>query len=278
MSRNYPFDELRKLLTSAQSIYVLLPSSVNFDQVSSALSLYLALAKSGKQVSVLAPEEMTVEFSHLVGVDKVGNKAAGGELVLTINAPIENVEKVSSSEEDGKLNLTIRPKPGATPLKQEDIIFSSVGGNADLLFLVEPKKLENLGKIYQENQSLFTEKPLVNISHFPRAEKLGQINIIDASASSCSEIIVGLIEGLGLLTDSDICGNLLLGLKNATGNFQSSAVTAQTFGAAAFCLRQGAGGQPLPLSGNEEDGSTDEPPTPSDDWFEPKIYKGSTLP
>ncbi len=268
MNKNYPLDDLRKLLSTAQNFFVLLPKSASFDQVASALALFLALEKSGKQVSVLSPDEMLVEFSHVVGVDRVTGQIPQGEMVITVNVPLENIEKVTSGDEGQRLHLTIRPKPGTPSLKKEDLLFSSSGALAEALFVFEVRQLESLGKIYEENRNLFQEKPLVNVSHYPKAEPFGKINIIDPSASCCSELTLGLIVGLGLPVDEDVASNLLLGLKNGTQNFGSSQVGADTFEAAAFCLRHGAGS--LPVETKEAN--------PQPDWLEPKIYKGSTIP
>lgn len=280
MEKSYPFAELEKLLTPAQNIFVLFPASPTFDQVASSLALFLSLAKAGKQASVLSPEEMTVEFSHLVGIEKIGSKVPGGELVLTINTNIENIEKISTTDEDGKLNLIIKPKAGVPPVKREEILFSQASSTADLLFVIEARRLESLGKIYQENNHLFEEKIVVHLSHFPKAEPFGSLSVIDPAASSASEIMVGLLQGLKLPVDEDIGNNLLLGLRNATQNFQRG-VTAETFEAAAFCLRSGAGRIPMPPRREEmpfEPPPAESAPTPSPDWLEPKIYKGSTLP
>jgi len=277
MNKSYPTDPLRNLLEPAQNILVLMPSSANFDQVAAALALFLSLAKQGKQVSILSSEEMRVEFSHLVGVDKVTDKIPSGDLVLTIDAPIENVEKVSYHEEAGKLHLVVKSKPGLPLITSEKILFSQGGGSADLLFVVETRKLENLGKIYQENLALFKEKPVVHLSHYPKAESFGQLSVIDPQASCACEIVAGLLEGLNLPIDEDISGNLLLGLRAGTGNFESPNTTAQTFEAAAFCAKYGVG-RSLPQKKETEETETDSQLPPSPDWFEPKIYKGSTLP
>lgn len=283
MEKPYSFDDLRRLLSPAQNIFVCLPGSVNFDQVASALALYLSLVKSGKQVSVLSPEEMVVEYSHLVGVDKITNQVTGGELVITIDVPIENIEKITSHDEGQKLSLSIRPKPGTSPLGKENLLFSSNTAAADLLLVIEARRLESLGKIYQENQALFKEKPMVILSHYPKAEPFGQLNLIDPAASCCSELTLALLTGLGLPMDEDISSNLFLGLENGTQNFLSQGVTAETFEAAAFCLRNGAGRSPVAprkekVEPTEEPPIEENPPVPSPDWFEPKIYKGSTLP
>lgn len=249
---NKAFSELGSLLTPAQTILITIPKNPNFDQAAACLALFLSLQKTGKQVSVLSSEEMTVGFSHLVGVDKIGSKLDGQDLVVSL--PMEKVEKVTSSDEGGRLNLVIRAKPGSLPIKKEEIVFSSTRPTVDLILAIGVDKLENLGKIYQENKNLFEENPLVNIGP----------NFLNPQASSCSEVVADLIQNLGLPVDEDIGGNLLLGLREATDNFQNPTTTAATFEAAAFCLKTGVKSEPLV--------------SPSPDWLEPKIYKGSTLP
>lgn len=296
MNKAYPLGEIQKLLAPAQNILVLIPATPTFDQVASGLALFLSLTKSGKQVSILSPDQPVVEFSRLVGADKISDKVPAGELVLTINTPIENIEKVTSNDEGGKLNLVIQPKPGLPPVTQEDILFTPSGAMADLLIVIEPKRLDSLGKIYKENEKLFQEKPVVNINHYTKAESLGTLNVLDSGASSSSEIVVALLEGLQLPADEDITQNLLLGLKQATQSFQSSNTTADTFEAAAFCLRHG-GSRTLPQPRREEPKepvqpietkqASEEAPvaeseaqlqtTPQPDWFEPKIYRGSKI-
>ncbi|MDP3998454.1 MAG: hypothetical protein Q8P89_02465 [bacterium] len=275
MNKTYQLTELQKLLASAQSIFVVLPQAANFDQISAGLSLQLALSKSGRAVSVISPDAMTVEFSRLVGVEKISDKASGGDLQITIDIPIGNIEKVTSRDEDGRLNLIIRAKNGIAPVKKEEILFSSAGGVADLVFVIEAKRLDALGKIYKENEALFTDKPVVHISHYPKAESFGQVSVIDPVASSASEIVVALLQGLNLSLDEDIAQNLLAGLRTATSNFQSSATTADTFEAASICLRHSIVRQQAPVV--ESNPEKDQPDV-SPDWFEPKIYKGSTLP
>lgn len=266
MIKPLPFIELGSLLTPAQNILVTLPKNLTFDQTAAGLALFLSLQKTGKQVSVLASDQMTVDFSHLVGVDKVTSELGGQDLVLALDVPIESIEKVSSNEDGGKLNLVIQTKPNYPPLSREKVVFSSARATGDLIFVVGASKLEDLGQIYEENVALLRVKPIVNIDCRADNNQFGHLNFIDPGASSCSEIVVSLIENLGLPVDEDIGGNLLLGLERATDNFQNPLVTARTFEAAAFCLRAGA-------RKNEVNSSV-----PSPDWLEPKIYKGSTLP
>lgn len=270
----YPFAEIQRFLGPAQNILICLPKSITLDQAAAGLSLFLSLGKARKNVNIVSAEPMTVGFSHLVGLDKVADKISGVNLVLTIDAPIENIDKVSTQDDGKHLSLVIAPKTGMPPITSEQVIFNQGGTGADLVITVGARRLEGLGKIYLENQGIFQEKPIINIDNNSQNSNFGRLNIIDPDASSCSEMVASLISGMGFPADEDIGSNLLLGLKEETRNFQIEKVSADTFEAAAFCLR--AGGRREVVSPPKEEKKT-QAATPSD-WLEPKIYKGSTLP
>ena len=271
MNSHYPFNEVQKLLASAQSVLLAAGKPSNTDQVAAALALFLSLKKADKQVSVVSPEEMRVEFSRLVGVDKIRNQLQKQDLILAF--PIEKVEKISSSpdEAEGKLNIVVQLKPDMAPIKKEEIVFSSGGGIPDMIFTLGTKTLQDLEQIYQKNENLFKQKPVVNIDSYPQNSQYGQIKLLNPTASSCSEIVAGMIKSLNLPVDGDIAANLLMGLRQATQGFQSPRTTPEAFEAAAFCLRSGA--KTNQFRPPRDLGSS----MPSPDWLEPKIYKGSTL-
>lgn len=279
MNKNYPFGEIQKLLGPAQNILICLPKSVTLDQTAAGLALFLSWQKAGKKTSIVCPEPMMVGFSHLIGLDKVTEKMGGGNLVLTIKAPIADIEKVSTSDDGQYLNLIVTPKTGTPPITKEQIIFAQSGGAADLILTLGARKLEGLGKIYLENQAPFREKPVINIDNTLQNANFGRLNLVDPQASSCSEMVVAIISSLSLPCDEDIASNLIQGIEEATGHFQNPNVSADTFEAMAFCLRQGGkrGSAPSPETEVKKPEEKKPLAAPSD-WLEPKIYKGSTLP
>lgn len=282
MDKNYPLSQIQELLTQAQNVLVLMPTKPSFDHVASTLSLYLALEKAGKKATVVSPDKMVVGFSHLVGLDRVKSEFGENDLVITVGAPIDNIEKVfTTNEKMGNLQIVIRSKSDMEPVRQENLSFSSQGALPDLIFTIGVRKPEGLGEIYQTKKEMFFKTPVVNIDNHPQNASFGRINIVDTRASSLSEIMAFLISGLNLPADQDIGANLILGLRRATDNFQRRQVTAATFEAASMAMRfQGESALP-----REVMPTTEEPPVPQEsseqpppEWLEPKIYKGSTLP
>lgn len=267
------FNQIQTALASAQTIYIVLPKSIGLDKVAAALSLYLSLKKTNKQVSIYCSSSMTVEYSNLVGVDKIKEKLEGK--LLTISFEIEeSTQKVSYNVENNKLKIFVQPKEGFPPLDYQKVKYSYTGGQVDLIFIIGVLNLDDLGEIYKENKEFFetNKKRIFNLDLFQ-------------NAASFSEIIASLLSFLRLSTDADVGGNLYKGILQATKGFSLSNVGPLTFEAAAFCLRAGAG-QPkekVDLKPMPEDVSAQKPPEPeekeepSPDWYSPKIYKGGQL-
>jgi len=267
MNINYPYSEIQRLIGPSNNILICLPKGVNFDQVASGLSLYLVLTKNGKSVNIVAPEPMTVGLSHLVGLDKISDKLEGRNLILKINAPIAEIETVSTTDDGQNLSVVIIPKKDTPAINKEQISFSGAQAQGDLIITIGVKKLEDLGKLVTENQDLFNQKPIINLDNSDQNANFGRLNIVDPLASTLSEMTVAVINGLTMPLDEDVANNLLQGLKAGTNNFQDQKVRAETFEAASICLKVGKTvvNQAPPI---------EEPPS---DWMEPKIYKGSTI-
>lgn len=291
------FTPVQQALATAQTVLVVAPQKPNLDKIAAALALFLSLKKAGKSVVVACPDEMTVEFSPLVGVDKVTSQLGGKNLTISFDYVEDSIEKVSYNIENNKFNLLIQPKAGFPPLSADKVSYSYSGG-ADLIFIIGAQKLEDLGNLYAQESKLYEQKSTVNIDVDAKNTQFGGINLTDPTVSSCSEITTGLIATLKLPVDQDIASNLLLGIEEMTKRFSSPETTAATLEAAAFCLRSGgrrAGVPPQakpvkeiplkpPLSPMPSEISAKKPPEkpkeekekPSPDWLEPKIFKGGT--
>lgn len=310
-------NQTRTLLEGAKEVLIALPANPSFDSVASALSLYLGLSTRGTGVAVICPDQMTVEFNQLVGVDKItGNvtNSQGKNLVISFPYQEGSIEKVSYNIENETFNLVIEPREGYPQVTQDLIKFTSSGGNTDLIITIGATKLTDLGQIYNNNQGLFAEKPVLNIDINNQNSRFGRVQMVDPNISSISELMISLLSSFGITLNADIATNLLAGMTSETANFSSPKTQASTYEAAAMCLRSGArkitesrtsvpSSQPVMPTFNKPimTGKTVQPkPKPQQqftpqirsqqpqppqkqsseappDWLKPKIYKGSTL-
>lgn len=246
--------ELKTLLGGAKSVAVLLPQEPSVDAVSSALSLYLALSIQGKQISVVCPTPMTVEFNRLVGVDKItGNLNSGEGKNLVIAFPYEegSIEKVSYNIDAGYFNLVIEPREGYPLITPDMLKYSSGGGSIDLIITVGTPSLESLGSVYQNNQNQFNEKTVINIDVNSLNQNFGKVNIVDQNFSSVSEFMFSIFSQMGYQPDPDVGTNILAGIVGATNNFTAPSTTPATFETVANLMRIGARMLP-PLPANPQ--------------------------
>lgn len=290
MNKNYPLSEIQGKISTGQKIVLALPSNPTYDQVASALGLSLSLSETGKQTEVICPTPMTVEFNRLVGVDKISGKTKGRDLVISLNYSPEQVEKVSYNDDSGRPNIVIQPKTSAPALNESLVSFSYAGSGEDLLFLVG---IKDAGQLSLLGLSEIPAEKIISINTEPGSGSFSQINIIDGQASSVSEIVLGLISGLNLPLSQDTAQNLLSGIWQKTRKFTDQGLGADAYEAVAICLRAGAQ-KPTEIQANprleekpieklaekpeekpeEKPVSSTKPPA---DWFEPKIFKGSSI-
>jgi nanoRNase/pAp phosphatase (c-di-AMP/oligoRNAs hydrolase) len=296
MAYQLNFNSVQQALTTAQPVLVIVPKRPSLDKVAAALALFLSLKKAGKEASIVCPDKMTVEFSSLIGLDKITQQSSGKNLIISFDFVEDSIEKVSYNIENNKFNLVIQPKIGFPPLSAEKVKYS-YSGEVDLVFIVGAQSLEDLGSLSNQENN-YSRKSLVNIDIEAKNTQFGKINLLDPTASSCSEIITSLISNLKLPINRDIASNLLLGIEKTTQGFMSSKTSLSTFEAVVFCLR--SGGQRVrkvswgkqtkktslesPPSIKSSDFLTKKPlsrslkakPEPSPDWLEPKIFKGGS--
>lgn len=283
MNNKIDFQTLQRALSPVQRVLIIIPQGPSLDKIAASLSLYLSLKKTDKNVTIACVQQMTVEFSQLVGVDKMTNKIDRKSLIISFDYVKDSIEKVSYNVEGDKFNLVIQPKSGFPPLDTKSISYNYSGAEGELIFVVGAQRLEDLGDFYEREKNLYSENQVVNIDYHSQNTQFGKINIFNPQTSSYSEIIVSLLKNLNLPFDQDIATNLLIGLKSATNNFHSPNTSADIFESAAHCLRVGAR-QIGNLSAdspadNQEKKSLEEKKEQvpsSSDWLAPKIYKGKT--
>ena len=266
------------ILTSSSTVVILLPESANRDAVAAGLALYLSLLNLGKNVTVAYPKAAIVGWSHLVGLNKLTQKLGNKNFVISLDYTEGSIEKVSYNIEGSKFNLVVEPRVGAPLFDEKKVSYSYSGFTADLVITITAASLEALGKFYSENRPLFAEKPVIAIDYRLGAN-YGKVNLVRA-VTSASEMVAHIIKTAQLPLNGDIASNLYDGILVGGRNFTHPAVSADTFEAVAWLLRQGARKNALrqeetPVRELVKQESPDMATPP--DWLKPKIYKGSTL-
>ena len=294
MSLQQELNQLKLILDKAQSIAIVVSENATFDQLAAALGMYLGLLKLGKSASVLASSKPKLG-DNLVGIEKIKTSLDGANLVISFPYNEGSIEKVSYTEELGRLNIVIEPTDKQLKFSKEDVRFNSGGNNVDVVFTVGVSKLEDIGGLYASQPTLFSSAIIINIGNGQEVSSYGKVNIVNPKLPTVSEIIVLVLKNLNVAMDRDIATNLYRGLQLTTDDFASDKVSALTFEAAALTMRSGAERMKVhskiqpevqmvvdPVQKVEEAVLIEsavqapvkqvEPATVANDWLKPKIF------
>jgi len=236
-------NSFKNLVDSATSLLILVPVNPLLDEVSSSLALYLGLKKyfvanTQKGLAVSCPTQMTVDFSRLVGVDKISTQLGNKNLLITFsNYPANDIEKVSYDIEEGKFKLSIIPKAGLNAPLKEQIVMDYEGLSADLVVLVGGDKEEDFPALS------LPELKGIRIAHLGTKllESSNQSPILSFArpSSSISELVFSLFAEMQIEADVDIATNLLAGIEIGSQHFLVPETNIQTFEVFANLLKIG---------------------------------------
>jgi phosphoesterase RecJ-like protein len=231
------FEQVKK----AQKILVTFRKTWNGDSVASALAMYLFLKKLGKETDIVAEKfDQSNLYSFLPSYSEIKNSIDNlRQFIISLDITNTKVNQIKYKVKENKLDFMISPKDGF--FSEEDIATRSGNFKYDLIITVDTPDLEFLGKIYDNDTEFFYNTPIINIDHHGSNEEYGQINQIDLTAVSTSEILFSLFNNYSrdAITE-DIATCLLAGMISKTRSFKTPNVTPVALSSASQLISMGA--------------------------------------
>lgn len=233
-----------ELIKRSNKILVLPSSPPDGDSLGSAVALYMALRKLGKEVTVICADPVPDVYDFLPNMKIVGSKfMSSNDFIITIDCKKIKLDKIKSAIEDDKVNIIISPLDGH--FSEADISFNKGEISYDLIITVDTAELQQLRGIYENNTEIFHQVPVINIDHHISNTHFGKINHVDIMSSSTTELLCPLFEELAKdtgvdLIDEDIATLLLTGIITDTGSFQNANTTPKSFEVASELIAYGA--------------------------------------
>ncbi len=236
-----PQEQIKKLLNRSKNILITAPSVPSTDSIAAALGLYLALEKMGKNAKVVCSDFNLPPNHFFLPKSKEINSEITSlrKFIITVDLKNAKADELSYDIKDDKLDIFLTPKEGF--FRAEDVSTSAGGFEYNLIFVLDSPDLESLGRLYENNAEFFYQTPVINIDHNPANEHFGQINFVEITATSTSELVFELIKDLKEnLVDEQIATNLLAGIISKTKGFQSNTVTPRSLAIASHLITSGA--------------------------------------
>jgi len=233
--------QILEQIKKANNILVTFKRTWNGDSVASALAFYLLLKKMDKKVDVIAePFEKSSVFNFLPSFSVIQNSLDNlRKFIVSLDISNAKVGQIKYKIEDNTLNFIISPKEGF--FTASDVRTRSGNFKYDLIITLDTPDLESLGAIYDNDTEFFYQVPVINIDHHSHNEAYAQINHVEITAISTSEILFNLFTSADSnLIDEDIATCLLTGIISKTRSFKTQNITPQALSITSQLVSMGA--------------------------------------
>lgn len=231
-------------VNAADKILVVYGQNSTFSAVAMALSVYLWLRARGKQVTLVSPVAPVVEFSPLVGINKVKTKLTGENLVVTLPFPASTIDKVISdlNQTTDQLSLIVKPKRGAATYDLASLPVNYQAPDYDLIIMISVSSINELltlgstsANYWTQTERNITWNDFANPASIPAAISVS-LGKNDTYALSWGNFC----RQANLTIDADQASNILMALEQENDHFGAVTTSAEAFELAAWLLRQGA--------------------------------------
>lgn len=236
-----PKQQTSEAIRQAETILILTGQHPSVDQVSAVISLAMILRKFGKKVSAVISDTLPQAVQLLDTATIERNLGGMRDFILKLDQSKAEAEKLRYEVIDGKLQVFVTPRKGGFAPSDVTFDYGEANFDYDLAVVLGVPTRARIDKVYEQNQALFAEIPLINLDFHRSNENYGAVNLIETNASSLCEMLVALAESLqGGIIDADIATALLMGIVGSTDRFTASHTTSKSLTVAAQMMAAGA--------------------------------------
>jgi phosphoesterase RecJ-like protein len=207
------------------------------------LALKQFLEKLQKQVDITAEgftSSNSKQLNFLPGLQSIHDRLTEAQK-FTIKVDISKaaVDTISYDVKDNWLSIYLTPKSGT--LTKNELRTAQSSFKYDLVITLNAPDLESLGKLFVNNTDLFYRTPVINIDYHATNEYYGQLNVVDITATSVSEILFQVFRQLDeAAINKQIATTLLAGMIISNKSFKGPNVTPHALNIASQLIKMGA--------------------------------------
>ena len=227
-------------IKSSTNILVTVSKNPAVDDLAAAIGLTAILNKLDKHATAIFSGTIPPAITFLEP-DKVFEDTADSLRDFIIALDKEKADHLRYKVEGDLVKIFITPY--RTNLTQDDLEFSQGDYNVELVLALGVAQQEDLDTALSAHQML-DDVTIMTFSAGSQSSQLGSDDWRDETASSLSEMVVNLSEGLketdGLALDKQISTALLTGIVAATNRFSNENTSAKVMSLAAELMAAGA--------------------------------------
>ncbi len=227
-------------LKEAQNVLVTVSKNPSVDQLAAAIGFTLALNKLDKHATAVFSGQVpdTIEF---LKPEETLEKTTDSLRDFIIALDKSKADKLRYKVEDQVVRIFITPY--RTSISEKDLDFSQGDFNVDVVVALGVPDQQDLDDAIQAHGRILHDATVASLS-VGGPQELGTLNISDEKASSLSEMVAELVQGMGQeLIDSQIATALLTGIVATTNRFSNDRTTPKTMSISSALMAAGANQQ-----------------------------------
>ncbi|HET9411301.1 MAG TPA: hypothetical protein VFO38_00410 [Candidatus Saccharimonadales bacterium] len=229
-------------IRQSTNILVAVSASPSVDSLAAALGLALMLNKMDKHATAVFSGTLPPAIEFLEP-GKTFENSVDSLRDFIISLDKEKADRLRYKVEDDVVRIFITPY--RTIINENDLQFSQGDFNVDLILALGVEKRDDLDKAIVAHGRILHDATVMTINANNQQSTLGAVDWHDQSASSLSEMLVGLVEALAQpnLLDQQTATALLTGIVAATDRFSNQNTTPRVMTMAAQLMAAGANQQ-----------------------------------
>jgi nanoRNase/pAp phosphatase (c-di-AMP/oligoRNAs hydrolase) len=236
-----PLQKSRELIGQCTSPLIFLPPFPKTDIIAAAFALFYTFQERGVRVQIIcdSAKELTESLTFIHATPEIHDVLSGArDFVLSFNTKYNPISEVRTEKGDDELRIYITPEKAS--IDPRDFSFQPSSFSHDLVITLGAADKERLGNAYSSNPDVFYEVPIVNVDYQSSNELFGQVNVVDLTASTVSEIVAEIIAVGEEDTKPFIYEYLLAGITSGTDSFQKTNTSPKAFRMASTLMDLGA--------------------------------------
>ena len=243
-----PIQQIINQIQNKKHILITTKANPSADAVCSCLSLYSLAKKMGKKADIIIDDKRfkaNQNYSFLADHSSIQNQIKPSrDMIMEFDIGDTNIQGLTYKVKNNKLQIRVFADKkdiniNAPKLKQQSYDY-------DLIAVLDTCDLDSLGSVYNEHTEFFYHTPIINIDHESENEHFGELNLVEFTATSTTEILFTLAEVLDKnLIDENISTCMLCGIIHESKSFQIDSITPRTLAIASELMTLGADRQKI---------------------------------
>lgn len=240
-------DDARKqivdIIKNNTNILVTVSTDPSVDELSAALGLTVLLNNLDKRATAVFSGAIPPAITFLEP-DKTFEGTADSLRDFIIALDKEKADHLRYKVDGDVVKIFITPYK--TTLSQDDLEFSQGDYNVEVVLALGVRDQGHLDKALEAHGKILHDATVLTVTAGADTSNLGSLDWHDGGASSLSEMVVGLADGLkedGPLLDEQIATAFLTGIVSATDRFSNDHTSSRAMTVAAQLMAAGANQQ-----------------------------------